>query len=304
MTYTRFLLTSATLLCLLPVTVMADSAPATSPAAAAAPATPAASATSAAPAATTSGTSTTAATPATTTVVKSGPVTREELPGIIKDTLLNDPDILMQAIQKLRDKQASDAKKEADASVNKHMDELFKDTTSPTAGDTKNANVTVVEFFDYHCGYCRHLLPNVTKLLGEDKKVSFIFKELPILSEDSVTAARAALAVNIIAPDKYFAYHQELMQHAGKFDEKSLTEAAKKVGVNTTKLKAEMDSKEVTAALDKNRALAQSLGIHGTPALIIGHELVPGALDYDDLKKSVDESRDGKPLSINNTPRG
>jgi protein-disulfide isomerase len=221
-------------------------------------------------------------------------VTKQELPGLIKDTLMRDPEMIMDAVKILKDKQAAEAKKKAEDALVKNKDTLLNDENSPVIGDAKTADLTIVEFFDYHCGYCRHLLPDLTKLYKEDGKFRIVFKEFPILSDDSAVAARAALAVNRIAKDKYFDFHTTLMKFDGKYEEKSLLELAKKLGINGDKLKAEMAKPEIAAELDKNRALAEELGIHGTPALIIGDELSPGAMPYDDLKKAVADARSGK----------
>lgn len=213
---------------------------------------------------------------------------------MVKQIILDNPEILKEASQKLRDKQAQQSAQQAKDAITKNMAQLTS-ADSPTVGDPK-ADVTIVEFFDYHCGYCKQVMPEIAQLLKEDKKLRVIFKEFPILSEDSVTAARSALAVNRIAKDKYFAYHQELMKVNEKFEEKSLMEIAKKLGINTTKLKAEMDKGDITATLDANRTLAGEIGIHGTPALIINGMLYPGALPYDDLKKLVDAAHAGTPI--------
>ena len=222
------------------------------------------------------------------------PVTRAEIPALVKQALMDDPDMVMQAVQKLRDKQAADAQKDAATALQKHHDELFNDAVSPSAGDAKTADVTIVEFFDYHCGYCKQLFPSMVKLLDEDKKVRILFREFPILAEDSVTASRAALAVSHIAPGKYFEFHSLLMKSSGKFDEKMLAEMAKKVGISGDKLKEAMKDKDITAQLDANRALADDLGIRGTPAVIVGDQLIPGALPYDDLHHMIDDVRSGK----------
>lgn len=223
-------------------------------------------------------------------------VSRQELPALVKDIILNDPDIVMQAIQKLREKQAMEAKQKAAEALTKHRDELFNDANSPGIGDAKTADVTLVEFFDYHCGYCKHMLPDLAKLAKEDKKLRIVFREFPILGEDSVTAARAALAVHRVAKDKYFDFHSALMKQQGKFDEKTLLDIAKKVGVNADKVKAEMAKPEVAAMIEKNRELAESLGIRGTPAIIVGNEFMPGAMSYDDMKKAIEAARAaGKP---------
>jgi protein-disulfide isomerase len=143
-------------------------------------------------------------------------------------------------------------------------------------------------------------LPVVTQLADEDKKLRVVFKEFPILSEDSVTAARAALAVYHINKDKYFDYHQALMHLQGKFDQVALEDAARKVGVDSTRLKLEMEKPEITAELDSNRALGDQLQIHGTPALILNDQIYPGAMSYEELKKLIAATRvaktpDGRP---------
>ncbi len=221
------------------------------------------------------------------------PVTRGEIPALVKEALLNEPEIIMQVAQKLREKQEEAAKKQAADGLKKHKDNLFNNPDSPVVGPN-DADVTIVEFFDYHCGYCKHMLPVINDLMKEDKKVRFVFKEFPILSEDSVLAARAALAVNRVAKDKYFAFHQELMKANVKYDEKMLLDTAKKVGVDPAKVKAEMEKPELTAILDKNREIAGALGISGTPALVMGDSITPGAIDLPTIKQMVAALRAGK----------
>jgi len=221
------------------------------------------------------------------------PVTREELPALVKEIIMNEPELIMEAAKKLREKHEAEGKKQASDALQKYKNDLFANPELPSVG-AKDADVIIVEFFDYHCGYCKHMLPVLNETLDKDKKVRFVFVEFPILSDDSVTASRAALAVNRIAKDKYFDYHSALMKASGKFDEKFLMEAAKKLGIDTKKLKEEMAKPEITAALDKNREMAGALNISGTPALILGDEIMGGAVDYDTLKKVIDAVRAGK----------
>jgi protein-disulfide isomerase len=218
------------------------------------------------------------------------PITRAELPGLVREIIMNDPDLIMDALKKLRENQASKSKQEMKDSLSKHKEEFASDTVSPAVGP-KDATVTIVEFFDYHCGYCKQMLPTITKLLETDKKVRVVFREFPILSEDSVTAARAAIAVYRLNKDKYFPFHSALMAAKGKFDEATLMDTAKKLGIDTGKLKKEMENPEITAQLDKNRQLAEDIGIRGTPALIVGDELYPGAMPYEDLLDIVTRTR-------------
>lgn len=217
-------------------------------------------------------------------------VTRAELPALVRKAIMENPEMLADAIKVLHDKQQEDSQKETKDALDKKYDDLFKDKVSPSIG-AKNPDVTFVEFFDYHCGYCKHLLPSVTKLVKSDKKVRIIFREFPILSADSTLASRAAVAVNRVAPDKYFAFHTELMNSSSKYDEEMLTELAVKVGVDAEKFKKAYDEKETMEQLDENRKMAEALGIRGTPALVFPDRMLPGAIPYEDLEKIIEEQR-------------
>jgi protein-disulfide isomerase len=239
------------------------------------------------------------AAPATNTVIApagdpSTPVTRGEIQQLVKDAIMADPEVIMQAVRKLRDKQEEDGKKASAEAFEKNKSVLLNDTVSPSIGDPKTSDVTIIEFFDYHCGYCKQLLPTVQQLVNEDKKVRVIFREYPILSEDSVTAARAALAVNRIDPNKYWDFHSALMKSQGKYDEASLSAIATQLGIDANKLKAEMVKPEITEYLDNNRKIGEDLGVRGTPAMFIGNKMLPGAVPYATLKRLVDEVRSGK----------
>lgn len=218
------------------------------------------------------------------------PLAKADVQAIIKETLINDPEIIMLALEKLRQQKAEDAKKEGKAAIEKNKADLFSDATSPSIG-AANADVTVVEFYDYHCGYCKTFLAELTKLVAADKKLRVVFKDFPILSEDSVTAARASIAAYNINKAKYLDYHTALMSEKGKFDETRLLEIAKRVGIDADKLKAEMAKPEITAKLDKNRMLAEQLGIRGTPGLVIGNEVLGGAASLAEMQEYVAKAR-------------
>jgi protein-disulfide isomerase len=234
-----------------------------------------------------------ASAPAISTPSDNSPVTHAEINELIKKAILDNPELIIQSVQQAQAKEAREGEKRAKEALQKHKEELVNDTSSPSIGP-KNADVTIIEFFDYHCGYCKHLLPTISKLTNEDKNVRVIFKEYPILTEDSITAARAALAVNHIAPNKYFEFHSALMKSNGTFDEKMLLDTAKGLGINTAKLKEEMEKPEITVDLTKDHKLAKELNVQGTPALVIGNQLYPGAIPYDQLKKLIADARSGK----------
>ncbi len=233
----------------------------------------------------------------------SSALTKSDVPAIVKETLMNDPEIIMQALEKLRAKKAEEAKKATSAALEKNRAAIFQSPDIPASGaSAADADVMIAEFFDYHCGYCKHFLPELAKVMADDKKLRVVFIDFPILSEDSVTAAKAALAVNRLNKDKYFEFHSALMKESGKFDEKRLLEIAKKIGIKADALKAEMAKPEVTALLDKNRAVAQEIGINGTPGLIIGNQVVPGSLSGEELKGMIAELR--KPTAAATAPAG
>ncbi|MDX2073666.1 MAG: DsbA family protein [Alphaproteobacteria bacterium] len=222
----------------------------------------------------------------------SAPVTKADIPALVKEAIMNDPEMIMQALEKLRAQKAEEAKKEAQAALEKNKAAIFNNPDLPASGaSAKDADLTIAEFFDYHCGYCKHFVPELVKVMDGDKKLRVVFIDLPILSEDSATAARAAIAVNRIDKTKYFAFHTALMKETGKFDEAKLIEVVKKLGIKESALKTEMAKPEVTAILDKNRELAKDLGVNGTPGIIIGSEVIPGALSSDELKKYIATAR-------------
>lgn len=220
------------------------------------------------------------------------PVSKSDVEAIVKQTIIDNPEIIMQALEKLRAQKMEQSKKSAKEGLTTYKTEIFEDKDVPAAGASeKDADVVLVEFFDYHCGYCKHFLPEITKLIAEDKKVRVRFMDFPILSEDSVTAAKAAIAVNRLDKSKYFEFHSALMKESGKFDEAKIMEIAKKLGIKTDKLKAEMDKDDVSDRIEKNRTLAKNLGITGTPGIVVGSEVVPGAIQLEELKKLVAKAR-------------
>src|SRR5205823_3690220 len=156
-----------------------------------------------------------------------------------------------------------------------HRDQLLRDNTSPVGGNA-SGDVTIVEFFDYACPHCKAAEPSVAQLVRDDAKVRVVYKELPILGDASVAAARAALAAH--AQGKYQAFHDALMKVPGAPNEATVFRVASEVGLDVERLKKDMASPDIAATLQKNYTLAQSLGINGTPAFVIGDAFAPGAV--------------------------
>lgn len=168
--------------------------------------------------------------------------------------------------------------------------ELLEDPDAPTIGNI-NGDVTVYEFFDYRCPYCKRVASDVMKLVDEDPGIRVVFKEFPVLGEDSVTAAKAALAAH--KQGKYVAMHKILMEHRGDFALDNLAELAVRAGIDADLMIKDMSSPDIAAHIQRNEALAVLLSIRGTPGFLIGRFLVPGAISYAEMRQLVQESREG-----------
>ena len=149
--------------------------------------------------------------------------------------------------------------------------------------------MTIVEFFDYRCPYCKQVLPSLQALLKEDQKLRFLYKEMPVLGPQSVTAAHAALAAE--RQGKYEAFHNAMMATKGQITDETVYKVAGSVGLDVERLKQDMSAPEIGQALKTNLALADALNIRGTPGFIVGNHIVPGAIDLDALRNMVAEAR-------------
>ncbi|CCG08441.1 DsbA family protein [Pararhodospirillum photometricum] len=216
------------------------------------------------------------------------PEQQDAVKALIRDTLVNDPTLLKDAVQALQDREQRAEMDRSSAVIR----DLGKALTHPEGlPDLLNAqgDVTVVEFSDYNCGYCKRVFPDLWQTLQADGKVRLVVLELPILGPESVTAARAALAA--IPQNKYEVLHKALMEAKGKMTEESVLQIAKTQGLDVDKLKKDMKSPAVDLLLANSFQMAQSLGISGTPAFVIGSHLVPGALSPEALKEFIASAR-------------
>jgi protein-disulfide isomerase len=155
-----------------------------------------------------------------------------------------------------------------------------------------NGDVTVVEFFDYRCPYCKSVAAAFVDLYEKDGKVRLVLKEFPILGPESEFAAKAALAAQ--KQGKYREFHLAMMSFKGKMTNDDVRQLAAKVGLDVAKLEQDMQDPAITETINRNYALAEALGIKGTPAFIIGNELVPGAITADEMQKRIAAVRDSQ----------
>jgi protein-disulfide isomerase len=216
------------------------------------------------------------------------PEQKKAIEAIVGNYLKAHPEVLIDAIQAADDKLKADAKDKATQALAAHRQQVFDDPQSPIAGNPKG-DVTLVEFFDYRCPYCKQVEPSLERLIGDDRQLRFVFKEFPVLGPESETAARVALAAK--RQGKYDAFHRAMMSTAGHIDSAVIYKVAASVGLDVDRVKQDMNSPEVDKELKANLDLGKSLNLDGTPSFIVGDTIVPGAISAAELKQLVVDAR-------------
>src|SRR5262245_54042108 len=217
----------------------------------------------------------------------SAALSRADIEKIVREYILQHPEVLMESVQGHRERERVEAQKRSKGAVAANRRELFDDVASPVAG-TAGAEVTIVQFFDYKCGYCRRVSSTLSMLLEKHKNVRMIYKELPILGPESHMASRAALAAE--KQGAYTAFHRELMSLSGPITPEAIEGTGKKLGLDVAKLKADMSSKEVEGALMQNQRLASAIGVQSTPSFVIGGEVISGAMELAGFEELISKS--------------
>jgi protein-disulfide isomerase len=202
------------------------------------------------------------------------PAQRKEIEAIVKEYLVNNPEIMLEIQNALEAKMDKLQAERTAAVIKSNAPEIFRPAFSPVVGNAKG-DVPIVEFFDYNCGYCKRAFGDVAKLIEREKQVRFILKELPILSKGSEEASRVALAAKM--QGKYWEFHRAMLESQGQANEAAALRVAEKVGVDMAKLKRDMAAPEVQKEIDETRALATKLGIQGTPHFMVADRVIPGA---------------------------
>jgi protein-disulfide isomerase len=218
------------------------------------------------------------------------PAQRLQIEAIVKEYLLKNPEVLMEAQNVLEAKMDKIQAERTAAAIRQNAKEIFRPAGSPVVGNAKG-DVTVIEFFDYNCPYCKKAFLEVAQLVEKDKQVKLILKEFPILSKGSEEAAKVALAAKL--QGKYWEVHRALNEAQGQSNEASALRLAEKLGLDMAKLKKDMASAEVKKEIDETRALAMKLGIQGTPHFLVGDRVIPGAPEnlLEQIAKNVAEVR-------------
>jgi len=226
--------------------------------------------------------------PVTLQAAEFNDVQRKEMGEIVRQYLIENPEVLRDAFLALERKEARAKADGAKTAIKELAPDIFRADGDLVIGNPVG-DVTMVELFDYNCGFCKRSLPDILKLVESDKNLKFVIKEFPILGPGSLVAARAAIASR--AQGKYWEFHSALLKKRGSVNEAGVMKVAEKLGLDIAKLKKDMNSDEITAILARNHRVAQALNINGTPAFIVGETIFPGAVGYEKLAEAVAKVR-------------
>ncbi len=223
----------------------------------------------------------------------SGPQ-RDEIGAIVREYLIAHPEVLQEAMAELEKRSTAAEAEKHKAAVKQHAETIFSSKRQVTLGNPKG-DVTLVEFFDYNCGYCKRAMEDMMALM-KDPNLKVVLKEFPVLGPGSVEAAQVAVAVRMQDPTgkKYLAFHQKLLGGRGQADKSHAMAAAKDAGLDMARLEKDMASSEVRDTLQESFKLAEALGMNGTPSYVIGNDVVIGAVGLEVLQEKVNNARCGK----------
>jgi protein-disulfide isomerase len=217
---------------------------------------------------------------------------RQQIEGIIKNYLISHPEMMQDVMAELDKRQQSAEAEKHRLAVDDNSSAIFRSPHQVVLGNPQG-NVTMVEFFDYNCGYCRHAMSDMLELLKTDSNLKFVLKEFPVLGEGSVEAAHVAVAARMqdATGKKYLEFHQKLLGGRGAVDKTRALAVAREVGFDMARIEKDMGSDEVKKTIDEDMKLADALGVNGTPSYVVGEEVVVGAVGLDALKEKIAAER-------------
>jgi protein-disulfide isomerase len=218
------------------------------------------------------------------------PLDRAAIEKIVHEYLVQHPEVLEEAMMAL-DKKQQAAAAEGQAKVLAEKAALLFDSRRQVVLGNPKGDVTLVEFFDYNCGYCKRALPDMLGLLERDRNLKIVLKEFPVLGQSSVEAAKVAVAVQRIAPDKYLDFHKRLLGGRGEANKARALEAASGAGIDGSALDKALGDREIGATLEEVFGLATGLGLNGTPSYVVGNQVVPGAIGIARLEDAIGKAR-------------
>lgn len=224
-------------------------------------------------------------------LIASGPsvaqdMDRTQIENIVREYLLQNPEIIAEALNELDRRQREAEELARVAALNDSADILFNSARQVVLGNP-DGDVTMVEFFDYNCGYCKRAYGDMVKLIEAMPNLRVVLKEFPVLGQGSVEAAQVAVAVNSVAPDKYGAFHEALLMQRGQANRSSAMRAALDLGLTEEDLAAALATDEAGQTIEEVYTLANRLGLTGTPSYVIGDEVIMGAVGYQELRSKL-----------------
>ena len=219
------------------------------------------------------------------------PEQKAEINKMMEEYLLKNGENILKAVNQYQADLQEQDRIEASKKAAGFLSELENKKNLPMAGNRKG-DVTLIEFFDYNCGYCSQALKELTTVLKDDKNLKVIFMDMPILGPGSKDIAKWSLAAN--KQDKYFEFHTAVFEHNGQKDDKTLEKIAEKLGLDVKQMKKDKESQEIADILDQNIAQAGNMGIRGTPGFIIGSQVYPGFMEADQIKEIIEQTRNKK----------
>lgn len=216
---------------------------------------------------------------------------KAEIEAVVRDYILQHGEVLIQSVNNYQQRQEEESNKAAEGEAKKLLESIKNDKNLAMAGNP-NGDVTVVEFFDFNCGYCKKAFEEVQSLLKDDKNVKVVFYDMPILGPSSHEMSKWALAAK--KQGKYFEYHQALMTHTGEKSEATFKKLAEDAGLDGDKLAKDKDLPEIEAEIRKHLETSQSLGIQGTPGFLINEKIFRGYIPYNVMQDAIKEARGAK----------
>ncbi len=210
---------------------------------------------------------------------------------LVHDYLMAHPEVILDSVKRLEARERDVQRQRNKGEIAANSEAIFRDPEAPVGGNPEG-DVTLVEFFDYRCGYCKRFHPVLAKLIEADPKLRVVFKEFPILGPESMLASSAALASRRQAPERYLAFHDALMNVRGTLNERRIMETAAELGFDTDRLRRDMAAPEVLEHLRRNRTLANKLGINGTPGFILGDHVLPGFAKFQQMRDLIELVRE------------
>lgn len=212
----------------------------------------------------------------------------QQIKGLVREYILENPEVIAEAITLLQAKQETAKSDRQQANLRQLQPALLNPPENTIIGNP-DGDVTVVEFFDYNCGYCKSMFETVLDTLQDDKELRLVLIEFPILGPNSIAASKAALASR--NQDLYGPFHQAMLTHRGSLNETTIMTLARGVGLDIDQLQADMKDPEIDQIIERNRGLAQQLEINGTPAFVVGNALVPGAVSGEQFSQLIKQAR-------------